>query len=182
MPDGGGKPRRGGRNGSQPVYTEELAEEICDRLASGEPLLEICRSPGMPPEKTVRMWARQKTEPHVRGAEPFASKYTRARSIGYEVLADQILTIGDASIYHNGDPDNALVQHARLMSENRKWLLSKMLPKQFGDKVTQEITGEDGGALITRIELVPIAPRHRQIEHDEEAEGKPGKRGGKDSG
>ena len=50
------------------------------------------------------------------------------------------------------------------MSDNRKWLLSKMLPKQFGDKVTQEIVGEDGGALITRIELVPVDPRPRPEE------------------
>ena len=37
-----------------------------------------------------------------------------------------------------------------------------MMPRQFGDKVTQEITGEDGSALITRIELVPVAPNPRR--------------------
>ena len=42
-----------------------------------------------------------------------------------------------------------------------KWLLSKLLPRQFGDKVTQEIVGDGGSALITRIELVPVAPRPR---------------------
>jgi hypothetical protein len=152
--------RRGGRNGSEPVYSEVLAEEICDRLAEGEPLAEICRDPHMPPEKTVRMWARQRTEPDVRtGADPFASRYTRARSIGYERLADEVLSLGDASIVHNGEPNNALVQYHRLMSENRKWLLSKMLPKQFGDKVTQELVGDSDRPLVTRIELVPVDPR-----------------------
>ena len=38
------------------------------------------------------------------------------------------------------------------------------MPKQYGDKVTQEIIGEDGSALITRIELVPVDPRPRQGE------------------
>ena len=47
------------------------------------------------------------------------------------------------------------------MSDNRKWLLSKMLPKQFGDRVTQEIVGGGDQPLITRIELVPVAPKPR---------------------
>ena len=62
-----------------------------------------------------------------------------------------------------------MVQHARLRSENRRWLLSKLAPKKYGDKIVQEITGDDGGALITRIELVPVAARPRPvIEHDAE--------------
>jgi hypothetical protein len=178
MPDGAGKPRR--PRGRPTVYTEELGNEICARLAEGESLWTICAEPHMPPQSTVKMWVLE--PPKIARAHSFPDRYARAKAMGYEVLADQILTIGDAPIYHNGDPDNALVQHARLMSENRKWLLSKLLPKQFGDKVTQEITGEDGGALITRIELVPIAPRHRQIEHDEEAGGKPKTIDGKKNG
>jgi hypothetical protein len=70
-----------------------------------------------------------------------------------------VLSLGDASIVHNGEPNNALVQYHRLMSENRKWLLSKMLPKQFGDKVTQELVGDSDRPLVTRIELVPVDPR-----------------------
>ena len=50
---------RGGRNGNEPVYTEALAEEICDRLATGEPLNVICRDPHMPHEKAVRKWAKR---------------------------------------------------------------------------------------------------------------------------
>lgn len=43
----------------------------------------------------------------------------------------------------------------RIEVEARKWFASKFLPKQFGDKVTQEHTGPDGGAIqVTRIELV----------------------------
>jgi hypothetical protein len=181
MPDGGGKPIKAKRAKGRPsTYVEEIGNEICARLAEGESLAAICTDPHLPQQSTIKMWVHD--PPKAALAHSFPDRYARARSMGYEVLADQILTIGDAPIYHNGEPDNALVQHARLMSENRKWLLSKLLPKQFGDKVTQEITGEDGGALITRIELVPIAPRYRQIEHDEEAGGKPEPARGKDNG
>ena len=43
-----------------------------------------------------------------------------------------------------------------------------MLPKKYGDRVTQEIAGEAAAPLITRIELVPVDPRPRP-EADAEA-------------
>ena len=87
---------------------------------------------------------------------------TRAREAGCLLWADQLLAISDADYTGPGGlVDHARVQQARLMSDNRKWLLAKMLPKQFGDRVTQEIVGEDGGTLITRIELIPVGPRPR---------------------
>ncbi len=41
------------------------------------------------------------------------------------------------------------VQRSRLRVDTRKWLLSKALPKMFGDKITQELTGKDGGPITT---------------------------------
>jgi hypothetical protein len=35
------------------------------------------------------------------------------------------------------------------MVDARKWYLSKRLPKTYGDKVTQEVTGADGQALLS---------------------------------
>ena len=108
-------------------------------------------------------------QPSVRRAETFGPMYTRARDIGYDSIAERILELGEAKsqcIGPDGYIDNGEIQRLRMLSENRKWLLAKLRPKQYGDKVTQEITGEDGGALITRIELVPVAARPRPvIEH-----------------
>jgi hypothetical protein len=150
------------------VYSEELAEEICDRIARGESLYAICKSPGMPTEKAVRLWV--ETRPRT-----FAPKYTRAREFGCDSIAEQVIAIGDKDFTGpDGWVDNGAVQAARLQAENRKWFLSKLMPKRYGDKITQEITGEDGGALITRIELVPVAARPRlQIEHDDSVNGSP---------
>jgi hypothetical protein len=156
-----GRSRNGGRNGSAPVYSEELAEEICDRLATGESLYAICQDAHMPTEKAVRLWV--ETRP-----DSFAPMYTRAREFGYDSIAEAILSLGTDKAACSGPDgyiDNGEVQRLRMLSENRKWLLSKMQPKRYGDKVTQEITGEDGGALITRIELVPVPPKSRLIEH-----------------
>ena len=97
--------------------------------------------------------------------EPFSSSYARARSIGYERLVSELLAISDADCTGpDGRADNALVQKQRLQADTRRWLLSKLLPRQFGDKIVQEVQGADGGQLITRIELIPVAPRPRQEE------------------
>jgi hypothetical protein len=152
--------QQGGRAG-QRVFSEELFEEICDRLATGESLRAICRDPHMPDEKAVRKWV-------TKDAAELGPQFTHAREMGYESLAEEVVEISDQPcLGPDGFVDNGAVQRARLMADSRKWFLSKQMPKKYGDKVTQEITGEDGGALITRIELVPVAARPRpQIEHD----------------
>jgi hypothetical protein len=160
----GGTPKgaiRGGRNGSQPVYSDEMFEEILDRLATGMTLRAICRDPAMPDEKAVRKWV-------IARADTIGPQYARAREMGYESIAEEIIEIGDADITVNGIPDNALVQKARLMSDNRKWLLSKVMPRRFGDKVTQELTSDPDRPVVTMIQLVPISPKRLPKPDDEE--------------
>jgi hypothetical protein len=152
------------RRGRQWTYRPEIADEIIARLSEGESLQEICRDAHMPPQSTVKMWVLDRPPPGAEanprtGALSFADRYARARAMGYETLADQVILISDEPILFEGAPDNAMVQHARLRAESRKWMLSKMLPKQFGDKVTQELVGDSDRPLVTRIELVPVDPR-----------------------
>ncbi len=40
-----------------------------------------------------------------------------------------------------------------------KWLLSKALPKIYGDKLTAEVTGKDGGPIETIYTPVEVARR-----------------------
>jgi hypothetical protein len=131
--------RKGGRNGNQPVYTPEIAKTICDRLAKGESLIRICRSPGMPAESTVRFWAAQ-------NQHGFAEKYAFARNEQVKRWAEEIIDISDENFrLPDGSIDHGAVQAARLRVDTRKWLLSKLLPRQYGDKV--ELTGADGGPI-----------------------------------
>lgn len=86
----------------------------------------------------------------------------------WERMADQLVEISDADCTVDGKPDNALVQQARLRVDTRKWILSKMVPRRYGDRITAEIAGDPNAPLITRIELVPVAPAPRS-EADETA-------------
>jgi hypothetical protein len=74
-------------------------------------------------------------------------------------MADELVEISDADCTVDGKPDNALVQQARLRVDTRKWILSKMLPKRYGDRVTTEVTGDPNAPLLTRIELVAVSPK-----------------------
>lgn len=149
-------PKKRGRT----VYTEAIAAEICERLAAGESLFSICRDAHMPAENRVREWALEDRADKSGTGAGFAARYARARSMGYERLAEEAIRIADEPCLFNGVPDNALVQKQKLQVDARKWFLSKLLPKQFGDKITQELVGSSNQPLLTRIELVAVPPRH----------------------
>lgn len=124
-------------------YSVELADKICERLSNGESLNAICRDAGMPAESTVRIWAEN-------DRDGFFSKYARARELGYQAMAEQIIAISDDESRDEMPSGTAHVQRAKLRVDARKWLLSKMLPKTFGEKVSQEISGPDGGPIQAR--------------------------------
>jgi len=141
-------------------YTEAIAEEICDRLAAGESLASICNDAHMPNETKVRIWAMNDQADKQGTGAGFRARFNAAREMGYERMADEVIAIGDADYrMPDGLVDNAAVQQARLRSDNRKWMLSKMLPKRFGDRVTAEVVGDASAPLLTRIELVAVPPR-----------------------
>ena len=63
-------------------------------------------------------------------------RYARAKSAGLEVWADEINDIADEAL-----PDGASVAKARLQVDTRKWLLSKLVPKKYGDRLDVEHGG-----------------------------------------
>ena len=117
--------------GRPSIYTQEIADTICKALAEGKSLRSICREEGMPTEATVRMWAAD-------DREGFYSQYTRARDIGLDCVAEEVFEIADHGSDHQRD---------RLKFDARRWYLSKLAPKRYGDKITQEHTGADGGPI-----------------------------------
>ncbi|MCK1274133.1 terminase [Bradyrhizobium sp. 61] len=117
----------------------------------------------MPSESTVRGWA-------LDDREGFSAQYARSREIGYMAMADETLEIADDGsndTYKTDEGQEAtnhdVIARSRLRVDTRKWLLSKALPKVFGDKIVQEHTGADGGPIqqsITKIERVIVdAPK-----------------------
>lgn len=136
-------------------YTKALAARICEQLANGLSLREVCKSEDMPPESTVRQWA-------IDNQGGFSAQYAKAREIGYHAMADELLEIADDAkndwMERNGEEDVGWqlngdhVQRSRLRLDTRKWMLSKVLPKVYGDKVEAKIeTGDALTSLLDRI-------------------------------
>ena len=113
-------------------FTEELGDEICSMVMAGMPLVRICESEHMPDARTVYRWFREH--------ELFCQNYARAKEDQADYFVEDILQIADMA-----KPDD--VQVARLRVDTRKWAASKYKPKKYGDKLIQELTGKDGGAI-----------------------------------
>lgn len=118
------------------TYTPATAELIAARLADGETLSSICRTPGMPSRQTVHQWRMR--------IPAFDDLYMRARAIGMEAMSDDMLVIADddsGDLNPDGTPNSANVQRSRLQVDTRKFLLAKLAPKVYGDRVEVEHSG-----------------------------------------
>jgi hypothetical protein len=123
-------------------YSEELAEKIFERLRNGETVRAICRSPGMPSRPAlVRQWAHE---------DPvFGEKYQRARELGCHAMADEILDLSD-----NASTDSGAVSRDRLRVDSRRWLLARILPSIYGDRVEAQIKG---GLVVVQLDAKDMA-------------------------
>lgn len=124
------------------IYSEELALEICEQIAQGNSLRSICERDDMPAISSVLLWVTKHTK--------FSEQYARAREAQADYYADELIEIADTVLKDNEGKvfdDPTAVARAKLRIETRKWVASKLKSKSYGDKVTQEITGKDGGAI-----------------------------------
>jgi hypothetical protein len=131
------------KRGRPSTYEPAVAAEICRRMADGESLRSVCRDEGMPAASTVRGWV-------IEDINGFAEQYTRARMLLAEHWADEVLEVSDdlPAMTGEGKYDSASVQHQRLRVDSRKWLLSKVLPKVYGDKLDVTSDGKQVGLNI----------------------------------
>jgi len=109
--------------GRPSIHTPELAAEICRRLEAGESLRSICRRDGMPSGQCINEWIQD-------NREGFGDQYAIARNNGLDAMAEQTLDIADDVA---GDP-----ARDRLRVDTRKWYLSKLAPKRYGEKLIHE--------------------------------------------
>lgn len=132
-------------------FTQEVADNICARLAEGESLRAICRDDAMPSQTTIFRWLADKLN------KAFREQYAHAREVQAESMFEEMLEIADDGrndTYQTDDGERTnqdVIARSRLRVDARKWALSKMLPKKYGDKVS--LTGEGGGPIQTATEV-----------------------------
>jgi len=79
-----------------------------------------------------------------------AERYARARASSMDAIADEAMAIAD-------DPEVPSDQK-RVMVDTRKWFLSKLAPKKYGEKLDLTHAGDPDRPLVARIEEVIIDP------------------------
>lgn len=126
-------------------YNQEIAAKICERLATGKSLRTVCLDPDMPAMGTVFVWMGKHPE--------FKEQYAHAKEESADALAEEMFDISDdgsndwmEAHKKNGEIDVVLdkehVNRSRLRVDTRKWYLSKIKPKKYGERIEQHHTGE----------------------------------------
>lgn len=128
---------------------DQVKDELCRRLIEGESLRSICRIDGMRDKATICRW--------LAADEDFAKRYTIARDLQAEALADEILDIADTPIVGiktttkaDGSVERVegdMIDHRRLRVDARKWVASKLAPKKYGEAALIKLGDNDGNRL-----------------------------------
>lgn len=133
------------RNTSKPVgrdtlYTPQLGEEVCRHIAEGLSLRKIEKIDGMPSAASIYSWLIKDANGD-RDYQGFLELYTRARGSQAERMVEEILEISDDDTLDIGFTEDGKpyvkgenIQRSKLKVETRKWLMSKFLPRKYGER------------------------------------------------
>jgi hypothetical protein len=123
----------------KPEQREAIAQAVIDGMAvEGLSCFKSCEAVGVP-IGTFIGWI---------GVDPaLAESYARARETLIERMAAETLEIADAPVgsTEHGTTDSGAVQKQRLQIDTRKWMLAKLAPKRYGDKIT--LAGDEANPL-----------------------------------
>jgi len=138
-------------------YTQEKADAICELLTRGWSLRKVIEQGwseydgkngndkiDFPSIATVFKWMRDYPE--------FLKQYTRAKNESADAMAEEILELSDKApqaITGADRSDSARVQAVKLQIDTRKFLMAKMKPKRYGDRLDLTSGGE-------RVEMTPL--------------------------
>jgi hypothetical protein len=156
------KTRFAGRRAPAVRYDDEIAEYICEQIAMGRSLLSVCREPNMPDAAAVIYWVKI-------DLCKFKAKYETAIQIRAQLHFEEVIAIaddgsGDFQLREKEDGTEYTVlnaeniQRSKLRVDTRKWELSKMQPKVFGDAQLIKLADNEGGKLPSVAPTIIVQP------------------------
>jgi len=133
--------------GRPTLFTQALADEICAGIAAGYSMRGVVNQEHMPAMTTVFRWLRENDE--------FRQQYTRATEERAEAFQEDIIDIADDGTndtmmietkggFEMEVTNREVIERSKLRVETRKWLMERMKPKKYGNKI--DLTS-DGKAL-----------------------------------
>lgn len=111
--------------------THEFAREIMAKIALGETVTKACQDAGI--------WHSTFTD-YCRRHPEMTVEYARSRQLQIQTVGETFLDLSNAEPERTqeGRICKAWVQLNKQKADDRKWLLSKLIPKTYGDRGTFE--------------------------------------------
>jgi hypothetical protein len=128
------KRKEGAIKGRPSKYSEDLADEIAEKLSQGITLTSICSDPDMPTIRTIQNWAGDR--PH------FFALLVRAREAGTETLTGELhdRMTNMVRIEKRQTPvTKEEIDSLRLYAQHIQWLTSRWNPKRYSERVLAEL-------------------------------------------
>jgi hypothetical protein len=124
--------------GRPSLFSEELAANICERIAEGERLTDICKTPGMPNRRTVWRWTTEN--------QAFRDELARATEAATHGLVDELV-----AVCRTASKDSVEATDKRTLTENYRWLAARLLAV-YRDRAQVE---HSGGVSLNVVTGVP---------------------------
>lgn len=132
------KPKQAQKQDAKPTK-DEIIQNVLDGMAiGGMSCFKACQAAGVP-NSTFMRW--------VDADAKLAERYAHAREDLIERMANEVLELADSEVPETGDGkrDWQAIQQRKLQVDSRKWLLSKLAPKKYGDRL--ELAGDKENPL-----------------------------------
>ena len=115
-----------------------ICQAVLQGMRDGLSAFKACQAAGVP-QSTFNRW--------VDAGAKLAEDYAHAREDLIERMANEVLELADSEVPETGDGkrDWQAIQQRKLQVDSRKWLLSKLAPKKYGDRL--ELAGDKENPL-----------------------------------
>ena len=137
---------------------DEIALQILDSMAGGKSMRQSCLNAGIGASTWLDWCAADRD---------LDERYARARLSLLDAMVDQIITLADSpvAVLDTGATDPGLVRQRQLQIDARRWILSKLAPRIYGDKLDVSvsdtrisISGALAAAQARLVDVIDVTP------------------------
>jgi len=132
-----------------PKPPASLAKAVLKEMEGGKSLRQAAISAGTTAFTFLRM---------CEASPELAQQYAHTREEMIDRMFDDLMAVADEppAMTPNGQVDSAAVQKQRLQVDTRKWALSKLAPRKYGEKLT--LAGDEDNPIKSSITVSFVKP------------------------